>query len=242
MGLAQLHQLRGRVGRGPLQAYAYLMYPSQISSAALERLHFLGETSYLGAGFDIAQRDLELRGAGRLMGKAQKGARSSMVNVSQEDFREQLLHAECELAVHGLVESVLCELAGQVSLESAHTAVADALDETATTAAARCDDATSSHAASDEATPRSAASRLLSSEDELWLWREVARRTTFELSEEEHRAAFERLRAREEACAAALPWAMDLEAWASSESDEDGDGWDAYMGRIHGGWMGRLRG
>ena len=51
------------MGRGPLQAYAYLMYSSEISSDALGRLHFLHEKSYLGAGFEIARRDLELRGA-----------------------------------------------------------------------------------------------------------------------------------------------------------------------------------
>ena len=114
------------MGRGPLQAYAYLMYSSEISSDALGRLHFLHEKSYLGAGFEIAQRDLELRGAGSLLGKAQKGARSSTVNVGKADFREQLQDAECEQAVLGLVESVVRELAGQVALESASAAAADA--------------------------------------------------------------------------------------------------------------------
>ena len=130
-GLSTLHQLRGRVGRGLLQGYAYLTYSSQISSDALGRLHFLKEKSYLGAGFEIAQRDLELRGAGSLLGKAQKGARSSTVKVSQQEFREQVLDAECELA-------------GQVALESSHAAVADALNATAATSAMQCDDTTPS--------------------------------------------------------------------------------------------------
>ena len=132
------------MGRGLLQGYAYLTYSSQISSDALGRLHFLKEKSYLGAGFEIAQRDLELRGAGSLLGKAQKGARSSTVKVSQQEFREQVLDAECELTMQELVQTTVCELAGQVALESSHAAVADALNATAATSAMQCDDTTPS--------------------------------------------------------------------------------------------------
>lgn len=74
-GLADLHQLRGRVGRFNRQAYAYLVIPNKekVSSEALERLKMIEEFSHLGAGFDIAMKDLELRGAGNILGKQQHG-------------------------------------------------------------------------------------------------------------------------------------------------------------------------
>jgi transcription-repair coupling factor (superfamily II helicase) len=74
-GLSDLHQLRGRVGRFNIQAYAYFLIPrfSSISSEAKKRLKLLEEFSHLGAGFDIAMSDLELRGAGNLLGPQQHG-------------------------------------------------------------------------------------------------------------------------------------------------------------------------
>ncbi|MCM8786532.1 MAG: DEAD/DEAH box helicase [Candidatus Omnitrophica bacterium] len=74
-GLADLHQLRGRVGRFNIQAYAYLVIPSfsSVSNEALERLRLIEEFSHLGAGFEVAMSDLELRGAGNLLGKEQHG-------------------------------------------------------------------------------------------------------------------------------------------------------------------------
>jgi transcription-repair coupling factor (superfamily II helicase) len=74
-GLAELHQLRGRVGRSARQAYALLFYPKGYvtSGDVLERLTILAERSELGAGFKIAKRDLEIRGAGNLLGVAQSG-------------------------------------------------------------------------------------------------------------------------------------------------------------------------
>jgi len=74
-GLADLHQLRGRVGRINIQAYAYLITPktTSISEGALNRLKMLEKFSGLGSGFDIAQGDLELRGAGNILGKEQHG-------------------------------------------------------------------------------------------------------------------------------------------------------------------------
>ncbi|MDQ1421767.1 MAG: hypothetical protein QOJ52_3729 [Acidimicrobiaceae bacterium] len=75
LGLGQLHQLRGRVGRAGQRAYAYLMYPPDVSLSeeAYERLRTIGEHTELGSGFKIAMRDLEIRGAGNLLGGDQSG-------------------------------------------------------------------------------------------------------------------------------------------------------------------------
>ncbi len=74
-GLAQLYQLRGRVGRGAVRAYAYLLTPKnyELGEAARKRLEAIAEASELGAGFRIAMRDLEIRGAGELLGARQHG-------------------------------------------------------------------------------------------------------------------------------------------------------------------------
>ena len=74
-GLAQLYQLRGRVGRGAAQAYAYFLYRQQqpLSGPAEARLRTIYETTDLGAGFRIALKDLEIRGAGNLLGAEQSG-------------------------------------------------------------------------------------------------------------------------------------------------------------------------
>jgi len=75
LGLGQLHQLRGRVGRSDSRAYAYLFHPRDrvLSEDAYERLKTIGEATELGSGFKIAMRDLEIRGAGNLLGEAQSG-------------------------------------------------------------------------------------------------------------------------------------------------------------------------
>ena len=74
-GLSQLYQLRGRVGRGEHRAYAYLLLPrgQRITEAAEQRVQAILEASELGSGFRIAMRDLEIRGAGNLLGAAQSG-------------------------------------------------------------------------------------------------------------------------------------------------------------------------
>ncbi|HYM14729.1 MAG TPA: transcription-repair coupling factor [Dehalococcoidia bacterium] len=74
-GLAQLYQLRGRVGRGAARAYAYLLYEKHraLSEVAQRRLQTIFEATELGAGFQIALRDLEIRGAGNLLGAEQSG-------------------------------------------------------------------------------------------------------------------------------------------------------------------------
>ena len=75
LGLGQLHQLRGRVGRSGQRAYAYLFVPVDrvLSEDAYERLKTIGEATELGSGFKIAMRDLEIRGAGNLLGTGQSG-------------------------------------------------------------------------------------------------------------------------------------------------------------------------
>jgi transcription-repair coupling factor (superfamily II helicase) len=75
LGLAQLYQLRGRVGRRGQRAYAYLLHPPDrvLTEEAYERLKTIGEFTDLGSGFKIAMRDLEIRGAGNLLGQAQSG-------------------------------------------------------------------------------------------------------------------------------------------------------------------------
>jgi transcription-repair coupling factor (superfamily II helicase) len=74
-GLAQLYQIRGRVGRSRERAYAYLLYPSAaaLTPDAAQRLSALSDYTELGAGFKIAMRDLEIRGAGNLLGDEQSG-------------------------------------------------------------------------------------------------------------------------------------------------------------------------
>jgi len=75
LGLGQLHQLRGRVGRSDHRAYAYLFHPADkaLTEEAYERLRTIGEATELGSGFKIAMRDLEIRGAGNLLGESQSG-------------------------------------------------------------------------------------------------------------------------------------------------------------------------
>jgi len=75
MGLAELYQLRGRVGRSNVRAYSYFLIPGEdiITEEAKKRLQSIQEMSYLGAGFRLAMKDLEIRGAGNLLGPEQSG-------------------------------------------------------------------------------------------------------------------------------------------------------------------------
>jgi len=97
MGLAQLYQLRGRIGRSHERAFAYLMVPAasaQMSAKARKRLEVLTRFVELGAGFKIAQHDLELRGAGDLLGKSQHG---HVAAVGYEMYAELLAEAVRDL-------------------------------------------------------------------------------------------------------------------------------------------------
>ncbi len=77
-GLAQLYQMRGRVGRSNRRAYAYLLIPKGTTAVARQRLEALTQYDYLGAGFQVALRDLELRGAGTILGIKQSGVIQSI--------------------------------------------------------------------------------------------------------------------------------------------------------------------
>ena len=96
MGLGQLHQLRGRVGRSGQRAYAYLFYPPNriLTEKAHERLKTIGEATQLGSGFRIAMRDLEIRGAGNLLGGAQSG---HIAAVGYDLYCEMVTEAVAEL-------------------------------------------------------------------------------------------------------------------------------------------------
>ncbi len=73
LGLAQAHQIRGRIGRSHIQAFAYFLHPKNLSEKAKIRLEALKEAQELGAGYRIALKDLEMRGAGNILGKEQSG-------------------------------------------------------------------------------------------------------------------------------------------------------------------------
>jgi transcription-repair coupling factor (superfamily II helicase) len=91
-GLAQLHQLRGRVGRSHHQAYAYLMVPDLkgLTKQAQQRLDAIQEMEELGSGFYLAMHDLEIRGAGELLGENQSG---NMMEVGFQLYNEMLAEA-----------------------------------------------------------------------------------------------------------------------------------------------------
>jgi transcription-repair coupling factor (superfamily II helicase) len=93
-GLAQLHQLRGRVGRSHHQAYAYLLTPDGMSKDAGKRLEAIQMSEELGAGFYLAMHDLEIRGAGEVLGEGQSG---EMQEVGFALFTEMLKMAVREL-------------------------------------------------------------------------------------------------------------------------------------------------
>ena len=96
LGLAQLYQIRGRIGRSDAHAYAYLLYPSEdlLTSDAAARLTTLSDHTDLGAGFKIAMADLEIRGAGNLLGDEQSG---HVAAVGFEMYAQMLEEAVHEL-------------------------------------------------------------------------------------------------------------------------------------------------
>ena len=99
-GLADMHQLRGRVGRSATRGFCYLLIPrgQPLSADARRRLKAVEELRYLGAGFQIAMRDLEIRGAGNLLGAEQSG---HIAAVGFETYRRLLAQAVARLKRHG---------------------------------------------------------------------------------------------------------------------------------------------
>jgi transcription-repair coupling factor (superfamily II helicase) len=106
LGLSQLYQLRGRVGRSNRQAYCYLFYRKhkKLSEEAEQRLAAMREFSALGSGFKVAMRDLEIRGAGNLLGAEQSGA---MINVGFDLYCQLLAQAVQELKGEEVTEDIL---------------------------------------------------------------------------------------------------------------------------------------
>ena len=109
-GLAQLYQLRGRVGRSQRQAYCYCLYTKskEITSDAVQRLKAIKEFTTLGSGYQIAMRDVEIRGVGNILGTKQHG---HMVNVGFDTY--------CQL-----LEETVQELQGQ-TVEKAEPTIVD---------------------------------------------------------------------------------------------------------------------
>jgi transcription-repair coupling factor (superfamily II helicase) len=118
MGLAQLYQLRGRVGRSDHQAYAYLFTPpfELLNEDSIKRLRTIEEFTELGSGFQIAQRDLEIRGAGNLLGMAQSGNMDALgydlyVKLVEDAVRE-IKHEQ-----EGIEEKTLSRIECQVDMD-----------------------------------------------------------------------------------------------------------------------------
>ncbi len=130
-GLSQLYQLRGRIGRSHRQAYAYLLTPSafDMTPDAKKRLHTIGEFTDLGSGFKIAMRDLEIRGAGNILGAEQSGHISAvgyelynrlleeaileMKEELEPTDRPQRLECQVELPVDALLPATYVEDSGE---------------------------------------------------------------------------------------------------------------------------------
>jgi transcription-repair coupling factor (superfamily II helicase) len=109
LGLAQLYQLRGRVGRSTQRAYAYLFHPEEarLSDDAYRRLEAIGEFGDLGSGFQLAMRDLEIRGAGSMLGNVQSGHISA---VGFDLYCELVAEAVEELETGRVPDDVLPEV------------------------------------------------------------------------------------------------------------------------------------
>ena len=116
-GMAELYQLRGRVGRSNVQAYAYLLTPplSSVPQATSRRLQAVEEFTELGSGFNLAMRDLEIRGAGNLLGSEQSGF---IENMGFETYTRVLEEAVRELKEEDFKELFQKEFAQPVAAET----------------------------------------------------------------------------------------------------------------------------
>jgi len=153
LGLAQLYQLKGRVGRSHVKAYAYFLFPatSSLTEQAVERLTAIGENTELGSGIKIAMRDLEIRGAGSLLGAEQSGQMSAvgfdlfaqMINEAVSEARGEPLVAYPDIRVDLPVAAFLPEeyvdavdirvryyrrLAGSPSIEAVDAVAAEIIE------------------------------------------------------------------------------------------------------------------
>jgi len=108
LGLAQMYQLRGRIGRSKLRGYAYLTYLADkpLSQTAQQRLHVIEALDSLGAGFSLASHDMDIRGAGNLLGEEQSGQiREVGIELYQQLLEEAVAAARGGLAVEAEAES-----------------------------------------------------------------------------------------------------------------------------------------
>jgi transcription-repair coupling factor (superfamily II helicase) len=123
-GLAQMYQLRGRVGRADEQAYAYLLIPDEslLTSDARKRLKVLMEHSDLGSGFQIAMNDLEIRGGGALLGASQSG---HIAAVGYDLFLQLMEEAVAELKGEPILQPLEPEINLQVSAYLSETYIPD---------------------------------------------------------------------------------------------------------------------
>jgi len=149
-GLADLHQLRGRVGRYKHQAYCYLFLPERrhVSPEALKRLQALVEYSGLGSGFQIAMRDLEIRGAGNILGKQQSGHIATIgydlycrllekcVHSMKDQHYQEPVTVEIDLALQAHIpddfirsEEIKLEVYRKISTAQSREALADLAEE-----------------------------------------------------------------------------------------------------------------
>ena len=122
LGLAQLYQLRGRVGRRRTEAWAYLLYPGKTTEAAQRRLYAIAELDDLGSGHRLAEKDMEIRGVGNLLGPEQHG---QIAAVSLEVYTEMLAEAIAALKGEQAAEGaprVALDLAVDARLSPAYIA------------------------------------------------------------------------------------------------------------------------
>jgi transcription-repair coupling factor (superfamily II helicase) len=127
-GLAQLYQLRGRVGRTKIQAYAYLTLPENayISEVAKKRLEVMQSLDHLGAGFSLASYDMDIRGAGNIVGEEQSGHIKEVgVELYQTLLNEAILQVRAEQANQTISENFVPQINLGISLLIPETYVSD---------------------------------------------------------------------------------------------------------------------
>ncbi len=127
LGLGQMHQLRGRVGRSGQRAYAYLFHAADqvLSETAYERLRTIGDNTALGSGFKIAMRDLEIRGAGNLLGHDQSGPVAAVgYDLYVQLVAEAVAEAKGVVAVD--VATVTLDVPGEAHLPTTYVEADDA--------------------------------------------------------------------------------------------------------------------
>ena len=127
LGLGQMHQLRGRVGRSGQRAYAYLFHKADasISETAFERLRTIGDNTALGSGFKIAMRDLEIRGAGNLLGHDQSGSVAAVGYDLYVQFVAEAVSEAKGIVVPDVV-TITLDIPGEANLPASYVEADDA--------------------------------------------------------------------------------------------------------------------